>query len=76
MRQFAEREAQEALTGLWQSLDCYWVSRPHRIVEASSKAAQLCWAKEVGFDVPDTIMTNDPLEARQFYEKHGGSNRL
>ncbi len=72
VQQFARGEAREALAGLWQSLDCFWVSRPDRIRLASSKAPQLLWAKEVGFDVPDTLITNDPREARQFYEKHGG----
>ena len=69
---FARREAGEALAGLWQSLDCFWVSRPDRIDAASAKMPQLQWAKEVSLDVPDTLITNDPREAKQFYEKHSG----
>lgn len=72
VRRFARREAKEALAGLWQSLDCFWVSRPDKIDAASSKAPQLLWAKEVGFDVPDTLITNEPSEVRQFHEKHSG----
>ncbi len=37
-----------------------------------NKARQLSVAKSVGvFDVPDTIITNDPNQARKFYYNHG-----
>jgi glutathione synthase/RimK-type ligase-like ATP-grasp enzyme len=38
-----------------------------------NKARQLSIAKSVGiFDVPDTLITNDPDQARSFYYNHGG----
>jgi glutathione synthase/RimK-type ligase-like ATP-grasp enzyme len=73
VRKFAVRESEHALGGLWAALDCYWVSRPERIFAASYKLPQLGWARAAGFRVPDTLVTNDPLSVRAFYDTHDGA---
>jgi glutathione synthase/RimK-type ligase-like ATP-grasp enzyme len=63
---WAAAEAREALEGIWRALDVRWVNHPDRNGPASSKPAQLRAADALGFEVPDTLMTNDPEAARQF----------
>jgi glutathione synthase/RimK-type ligase-like ATP-grasp enzyme len=69
--QFALNESQEAITGLWQSLDVFWINDPARDAAAHRKAHQLRVAREIGIPVPETLITNDPAAARQFIERNG-----
>jgi glutathione synthase/RimK-type ligase-like ATP-grasp enzyme len=65
---WAEREAREALDGLWRTLDARWVNPPLAEAEASSKPEQLRRARALGLAVPETLVTNDPQEAEAFTE--------
>lgn len=67
---FAVREATAALGGLWSFLSCFWVSHPEKIAHAEFKIGQLTWARELGFTVPDTLITNDPDKVRHFRDEH------
>lgn len=69
---WAQAEAREALEGVWRTLDARWVNHPDRIGPSSSKPAQLRAAKRLGFEVPETLMTNDPEAAREFVAGHPG----
>lgn len=69
---WAMAEAREALEGVWRSMDVRWVNHPDRNGPASSKPAQLRAAEALGFEVPDTLVTNDPDAARQFVTSHPG----
>ena len=42
-----------------------WFSHPHAILLAEDKARQLRLAYEIGFKVPETIVTNDPDAVRE-----------
>jgi len=53
-------ESVSAMDGIWSSLDCFWVSSPHRVIEAQYKPYNLKKAYEVGFKIPKTLITNDP----------------
>lgn len=66
LREFARRESQEALSGLWRTLDCFWMSSPDAINFASYKPRQLKVAKELGFSVPRTLISNSPETVRRF----------
>jgi len=70
--QFARDECAATIAGLWRALDCFWVSAPHKIREASYKVYQLKVAAELGFEIPRTLITNSPSEAKAFYEQCGG----
>lgn len=70
--EFAAGEIDHALRSLWASLDCYWISDPERIRQASWKGEQLLRARRLGFDVPRTLVTTDPDEARRFFYHCGG----
>ncbi len=70
-RLFAWSESTEALGGIWASLDCFWMNQPHADDRAQRKLWQLREAMAVGLAVPDTLVTNDPAEARAFIEARG-----
>ena len=66
VRMFAEEETKDVVRGLWELLDCLWVNHPDRIRRANMKIHQLKIADQLGFNIPRTVITNDPEEARKF----------
>ena len=68
---FAFNESHEAVTGLWHSLDVFWINNPGADALAQRKAHQLQVARNLGMPIPETLITNDPEEARQFVGRHG-----
>lgn len=50
----------------------FWVSRPQRIRAAEFKASQLAAAQSLGLRTPRTLLTNEPVVAREFYEQLAG----
>jgi glutathione synthase/RimK-type ligase-like ATP-grasp enzyme len=71
-RAYARRETEHTFLGLWNILDCYWMSFPPAIRRASNKLEQLQRASQLGFRVPQTLVTNDPVQARAFYDRCDG----
>lgn len=65
-RSYVKDESIAALDGLWSALDCLWVSQPNNIRVAEVKLSQLKIARQLGFNVPRTIVTNNPSSARGF----------
>ena len=72
-KKFAERESLATMDALWVSLvDKFWVSSPYAIKDASSKFQQLLVAEELGFNIPETLITNDVDKVSEFFEScHG-----
>lgn len=70
-RNFAYTESYSAFSGLWLSLDVYWINHPTRDEKAARKVYQLKVAQELGFRIPDTCVTNSPVQAKSFIEQHG-----
>lgn len=66
-QEFAKGEIDHVLKGLWSLLDCYWISYPEHIRQASWKLGQIQRAAQYGFEVPHTLLTSDPDEVRAFY---------
>jgi glutathione synthase/RimK-type ligase-like ATP-grasp enzyme len=72
-REFAQTEAKETLSGLYRALeDRRWVSPAHCIAAAGYKIHQLRLAVQLGFEVPPTLITNEPAEALEFFDECGG----
>jgi hypothetical protein len=65
-KRFAETESQLALAALTTIGKFLWINDPKCERAARSKPAQLFVAREVGFEIPRTIVTNDPDEVRRF----------
>jgi len=73
-RLFAANEAQEALNGLWHSMNAEWINNPALDYVAQRKAYQLSMAQDVGLTIPATLITSDPFEARKFVDARGYRN--
>ncbi len=69
-RLFAWSEANEALLGLWYSLECFWMNPPTADEVALRKIRQLQVARRLGLSIPETLVTNDPAAARDFIQAH------
>ena len=54
------------------SLASEWINRPEANLKASNRLIQLATAREVGFKIPSTLITNDPNAAAEFYQHHDG----
>jgi len=68
---FAERECTEFMVSLWNLLyDRNWVSHPECLRIAERKMLQLKKAVQVGFMIPDTIISNNSIEIKTFIENH------
>ncbi len=68
---FALSESHEALYGLWQSVNAFWVNEPARDMVANRKAYQLKVAGELGFEIPQTLISNCPQTVRDFVSRLG-----
>jgi glutathione synthase/RimK-type ligase-like ATP-grasp enzyme len=69
---FVVGEARHTSRGLFANYTGLWVNDPLRASLANYKLHQLAVARQVGFNIPDTLITTDPERARAFYEEHGG----
>lgn len=69
-RKFAEKELREFLFQLYYATmpQACWVSRFEALESARRKVLQLRVAKQFGFTVPRTCVTNSPSRVREFYE--------
>jgi glutathione synthase/RimK-type ligase-like ATP-grasp enzyme len=65
-RNFAMNEVAEALQGLWQSLNAFWINDPLLDQAASRKVYQLCIAQDVGLEIPSTLISTCPGSVREF----------
>ncbi|MGH3870791.1 MAG: ATP-grasp ribosomal peptide maturase [Pseudonocardiaceae bacterium] len=68
-RRWASTEARLGLGGVLAALP-RWLNHPCDIARAEYKPLQLAHARTVGLTVPDTLITNDPDEARRFAKEH------
>lgn len=61
------------LRDLWSATGCLTVPAPSAVYRrADFKACQLTAAVRLGLEIPDTLFTNDPGEALDFYRRHDG----
>jgi glutathione synthase/RimK-type ligase-like ATP-grasp enzyme len=67
-RAFAIDECNQAMIALFNTIDCAWTNHPFTIEPARNKPYQLRIAQVIGFNVPRTLVTNDPALVRHFYD--------
>lgn len=73
VRRYLAEECIQYLNDVWNSLDCLCVPAvPPVVARAELKASQLGLAASLGFDVPPTLVSNDPDEFLEFYRRHNG----
>lgn len=68
---WAANETYEAMAGFWGALPITWVSPPAAIETAMMKTWQLPAARAAGLEIPETLVTSDPEEARSFVDRLG-----
>ncbi|MEZ4584774.1 MAG: hypothetical protein R2909_00025 [Gemmatimonadales bacterium] len=71
-RHFALVELATAFQGMWQASPALWVNDIVRDAAAAHKPWQLELAQSLGLSIPETVITNDPGEARAFWQRHPG----
>jgi glutathione synthase/RimK-type ligase-like ATP-grasp enzyme len=59
------------MAGFWDALPITWVSPPKAIETAMMKTWQLPAAHHAGLEIPETLVTSDPSEARAFIDRLG-----
>ena len=73
-RLMCARESAAALEGFLDALhDARWVNDLQRQRAAENKQRQLRLAARAGLRVPRTLVTNDPVTARQFFAENDGN---
>ncbi len=73
-RLFAWSESNEALLGIWYSINCFWMNPPTGDEISQRKIRQLQVARSVGLEIPETVITNEPDVASDFIQRHGIGN--
>ncbi|MFP7655632.1 MvdC/MvdD family ATP grasp protein [Chryseobacterium proteolyticum] len=63
-------EIRTTLFGFLESIDVYALGKPSVYRRLDSKEEQLKIADKIGFKIPETCITNNPEEARNFILKH------
>lgn len=74
-KNFALGECKTAIEGLEHCMPFFWVSHPYSLKRAENKIYQLGIAKKIGFDIPLTLITNDPSQIKSFFEKCNSNNQ-
>lgn len=72
-RRFAYEQWDSLFRALTRRLTCDWINGYAETVGAMDRVRQLSVARRLGFNVPATIITNDPERARRFYHAQGGN---
>ena len=73
LRAYSAGEFGALFNSLWRSNIEKWLpAEPGVIERAEDKALQLTMARETGFDIPDTLVTNDRRAVVDFYQRYGG----
>ncbi|MBF6170926.1 MvdC/MvdD family ATP grasp protein [Nocardia blacklockiae] len=69
---YRQAECDGFLQGLLWSIPAVWVNDPSADRTATRKIVQLETARRSGFAIPETLITNDPDEARSFVDSRPG----
>ena len=71
--QYVETSSEEVLGGFFDDLDCFQVPASRYVLtHGYAKIPQLTLAAKLGFNLPVTLITNDPSEFLDFYRRHRG----
>ena len=67
-KRFARSETVHVTNGIFEALDCFWMSRPSRLQLAENKLVQLRQAIKLGVKVPKTLVTTKPEDLNDFFK--------
>ncbi|MGS2762104.1 MvdC/MvdD family ATP grasp protein [Sinomicrobium sp. M5D2P9] len=66
----AQKEIRRTLFGMLESMPCFQIDRFSKYRRLDSKEEQMKIASSLGLRIPDTCITNNPEEARDFVRSH------
>jgi len=69
LKEYCIKESYYSLEGVWATIDCFWVSDPFMIRKAENKPLQLNVASNIGFQIPQTLISTVPADIKRFYEE-------
>lgn len=69
---FIVQQWNNLLLSMINSLSCPWINTIESTIRAEDRYSVLQRARQLGFVVPDTVITNDPAEIRKFFFDHDG----
>ncbi len=72
LRAFIRQECSSMLLGTLYASGCRFVNSIQAEERSSHKILQLEIARACGFQIPQTLVTNDPVEVLAFYDRLGG----
>jgi glutathione synthase/RimK-type ligase-like ATP-grasp enzyme len=73
-KNFIKSELSFTLEAIYKILgNAFWVNTVDAIRGAENKIYQLMLAKEIGFIIPNTLLSNQPNKALSFFSKNNGS---
>ena len=72
LEEMVNEEAKRTIQGMMVSHNGLVVNNPFENHRANNKIEQLQHARKLGLNVPDTIITNNPIKAQEFYYKNRG----
>ena len=64
---YTTQQWENILSSLLNELKCNWINNPTAISHAEDRIKQLSVARDLGFDIPASVITNDPNVASNFY---------
>ena len=66
-REFIKKQFKDSRESLFNLLSHKkWLPNPHKMFEFSNKVTQLNLATKCGFDIPNTLVTSNPITAKKF----------
>jgi glutathione synthase/RimK-type ligase-like ATP-grasp enzyme len=72
-RRFIRCACEYFLWDLWQTVGCMWVPGSwSTLMRAENKMSQLQLARDIGFDIPRTLVSNSPAHFAEFYRECNG----
>ncbi|MDN3597666.1 hypothetical protein QWY89_03350 [Mucilaginibacter myungsuensis] len=70
-KEFIKAELLYTLEGIYRILgNAFWISNVYDIRNAENKLFQLILAKELGFEIPNSIISNHPKQVEAFYSEN------
>lgn len=69
-RLYILNETDSFFKNLFSSLPAKWLSQPDSVYKAENKLLQLKTAQKIGFQIPETIITNSKSELKQFFKEN------
>lgn len=74
-KNYLQRELFAIFEGIYKILENkFWLNNVYRIREAENKIFQLILAKNIGFNTPDTVISNNYLTVKKIVEKYKYNN--